>query len=97
MDELDRIRSALRELSPELRARWGIRVVGIFGSLARGEASPESDIDLLVELEQPLGLDFVTAAEFLEERLGRRVDLAPRRALRPRLLRTIERELVGAD
>ncbi len=96
MDELERIRLALRELSPELRARWGIRVVGIFGSLVRGEASPESDVDILVEVERPIGLEFVTAAAFLEERLRRRVDLASRRALRPSLLEVIERELVHA-
>ena len=94
--EIDRVRAELRRLAPELHARWGLRVTGIFGSLARGEQGPASDLDLLVELDRPLGLGFVDAADFLELQLGRRVDLLTRRSLRPHLWAEIAPDLVDA-
>jgi len=61
---------------PHLRQRYGVTRLALFGSAARGEAEPESDVDLLVELERPLGLEFVRLAFHLERVLGRKVDLA---------------------
>jgi uncharacterized protein len=91
--DLREVRGALRELTPVLRARWGVRVVGVFGSVARGDGGPTSDVDLLVQLERPLGLAFVDLVDFLEGRLGRRVDLLSRDWVRPRLWREIEAEI----
>ena len=48
----------------------------LFGSHARGTAGPDSDVDLLVELSRPQGLEFVAPAHYLERKLGRKVDLA---------------------
>lgn len=50
--------------------------LALYGSFARGTPRPDSDVDLLVELSRPLGLEFVRLADYLEARLGRRVDLA---------------------
>jgi predicted nucleotidyltransferase len=71
-----------------------VRAVGVFGSVARGDGGPTSDVDLLVQLERPLGLAFVDLVEFLEGKLGRRVDLLSRDFVRPRLWREIEAEVV---
>jgi predicted nucleotidyltransferase len=91
---LREVRGALRELAPVLLIRWGVRVVGVFGSVARGGGGSASDVDLLVRLERPLGLTFVDLVDFLEGRLGRRVDLLSRDWVRPRLWREIEAEVV---
>lgn len=80
----------LREHKQELDA-MGIRSLAIFGSVARDEAGPESDVDLLVEFAEPVGLfEFVRVKMHLEELLGRNVDLvmpdALKRQLRDRIL-----------
>ncbi len=68
---------ALRRNLPQLRERYGVTRLALFGSFAKGtKLRPASDVDLLVELEHPLGLEFVALADHLEKSLGRRVDIA---------------------
>ena len=79
---------------PVLR-RHGIKRAGIFGSVARGEATPESDVDVLVELDRQASLlDFIGVKLDLEDALGRRVDLVEYAAVKPRLRDRILREEV---
>ena len=60
-----------------LLEQYGVRSLSLFGSIARGEAGEESDVDLLVEFSRPIGiLQFVRLKRALETVLGRRVDLA---------------------
>jgi hypothetical protein len=66
----------LRTELPRLRQKYGCVRFGLFGSLVRGTATTTSDVDLLVELERPLGWEFVDLAEELEELLGMKVDIA---------------------
>jgi len=68
--------AALRRELPYLRQAYGVTRVALYGSYARGTPTPKSDIDLLIELSRPLGLEFVSLALYLEKRLGRKVDLA---------------------
>src|SRR6202022_3096502 len=56
MSEKDEIVAVLRAAMPNLQQRWPIRSLALFGSVARGDASAASDIDLLVEFERPVGL-----------------------------------------
>ena len=63
-----------REL-PYLRDRFGVVSVALYGSFAHGSATDKSDVDLLVALSRPLGLEFVALAEYFEKQLGCRVDL----------------------
>ena len=76
----------LRNLSGELRDNFKVKSLKVFGSFARGEESEASDIDLLVELSEAADLlDFIPLAEFLERKLGRKVDLVTERALKAEL------------
>ena len=61
---------------PYLRWWYGVVRLFLYGSFARGAALETSDVDLLVELSRPLGLEFVTLVQYLERKLGRKVDLA---------------------
>jgi len=75
----------LRDLKPWLEAQ-GIVNVRLFGSYARDEAGPESDVDLLVEMTKPLGFDFFGIEEELSKSLGVRVEMGTERSMH-RLLR----------
>jgi predicted nucleotidyltransferase len=80
--QLRRQRSAIVETA----ARYGARNVRVFGSVARGTAGPESDVDLLVDMEPGRGLfAFGALWESLQELLGCEVDLVTERNLRPAL------------
>ena len=79
---------------PALVREFPVRRMALFGSVARGEATEASDIDILVEVDPSIGLGFVTLAERLEQALGHKVDLVSRRAVKPALWIQIEPELV---
>lgn len=70
------------KVSPILK-RHHIRRAFVFGSFARGTATPASDVDLLVELSRPMGLSFFGLQNELEEAIGRKVDLVTPQALSP--------------
>lgn len=65
----------LRGEREHLAKEFGVRRIGLFGSFAADRPTESSDVDLVVELDRPLGLRFVELAEHLEALLARRVDL----------------------
>ena len=77
----DELLTKLRELKPWLEEQ-GIVNVRLFGSYARDEAGPDSDVDLLVDLARPMGWRFYSLAEDLTEMIGRDVDLLTTEGLR---------------
>jgi uncharacterized protein len=80
---LDDVKAELRAMLPELRARYGVSYLGVFGSWTRGEQTAGSDLDLLVDFDRvPPGWGEIDLELELRERLGVRVDLVPRRRLR---------------
>jgi len=95
MSQLELIRGR-REAILRLAESYGIRRVRIFGSIARGEDRPESDIDVLVEFEPGRSLlDQVGFRQDLEEMLGRRVDVVSERGISPYLEARILAEAVS--
>ena len=81
-----------QRILPVLR-KHGVKRAGIFGSVARGDATPESDVDILVELDAGASLfDFIDVKHDLEDALGRRIDLVEYAAIKPRLRDRILRE-----
>jgi predicted nucleotidyltransferase len=85
--QLDTLIKSKRDEILALAARYGARNVRVFGSVARGEAGPESDIDLLVTLEPSRTLlDQIALWQDLEDLLGRKVDVVTESALH-RLIR----------
>ena len=90
----DEALASLRAHQEELRG-FGVKSLALFGSVARDEAGPESDLDFLVEFEGALAFDrYVDLKFFLEDLLGRRVDLVIRENLKPRLRSRVEREAI---
>lgn len=81
--------------SEEIAARFGVRSLSIFGSTARDEARPDSDVDVLVEFTGPVTFDaHMGLLVYLEDLLGRRVDVVTASGLKPRLRPLIEQDLV---
>jgi len=78
--DLEKILNQYRE---ELAKEYHTRNFFVFGSYARGEQTPDSDIDILVELKTPLGLKFFKLEKVLEKIFGKKVDLATPNGLKP--------------
>lgn len=93
MKGVQSIKTTLASHRKELFDRFSIRSLAVFGSYARGEESADSDVDLLVEFDQPIGVEFVDLAEQLESLLGQRVDLVSRQGVKPKYLERIKNDL----
>jgi predicted nucleotidyltransferase len=85
----------MRDLKPEMTELFRTKEIQLFGSTVRGEETEGSDIDLLVEFEEGADLfDLIGLANFLEEKLQRKVDVVSKRSLRDEFRDTILREAV---
>ncbi|MGA3060543.1 MAG: nucleotidyltransferase family protein [Candidatus Bathyarchaeia archaeon] len=97
MKSLEEIKNALTEQKQELRQKYRVKEIGIFGSYVRGEQKKQSDVDLLVEFEEPSNLtllDFIGLENYLSELLGVKVDLVEKHALKPRIGKHVLEEIV---
>ena len=97
MKKLEQITAMLKAHKEELKQKYGVKEIGIFGSYVRGEQKPLSDVDILVEFEKgtKIGLlKFINLENYLSEVLGVKVDLVIKSALKPRIGKYILREVV---
>lgn len=95
MKKLEEIKSILIAHKEELREKYKVKEIGIFGSFVREEQRRGSDVDILVEFEEPPSLfEFMDLEEYLSKLLGLRVDLVTKDALKPRIGERILKEVV---
>lgn len=85
----------LEEIKGTLRQQFGVARIAVFGSYARGEQTPTSDLDVLVEFERPIGWRFASLCEALEQILQMKVDVATPGMLsgKPRLWSSVKDDL----
>jgi len=95
-DRKDDVLQVLRERMPELLGRFTVRRIGIFGSFVKDIARPDSDVDVVVELNEPTFDHYMDLKFYLEEILGRPVDLVLHDSIKPRLRPIIDQEVVYA-
>jgi len=89
------VREILTAHQDELQ-RLGVRSLALFGSTARGDAGPGSDIDLLIDLSRPMGaFALLDIKSYIEEILGHSVDLVTAQALKPRIRAHVQGDLVA--
>jgi hypothetical protein len=81
----DEIINKLRELKPNLQNDYSVKEIGLFGSFSDETFNEESDIDILVELNQPIGWKFFSLEIYLEKTFGRKIDLVTKSALKEQL------------
>jgi uncharacterized protein len=92
---LAEIKNILKAKKDELREKYKVKEIGLFGSLVRGEQGESSDVDVLVEFESPVGFfKFLELEEYLGELMEAKVDLVSKKALKPFIGQYILRELV---
>ncbi len=75
MNYRDEIIDKLKKQSPYLAKEFGVKKIGLFGSVARQTEGPKSDIDIIVEFSRPIGLRFVILVEYFEKLFGKKVDI----------------------
>jgi len=83
MKSLSELKDIIDHHRNELEDKYKVKNIAVFGSFARGEHTPESDIDILVEFKEPVGFLFIHLADFLEELFGTKVDLLTPDAIKP--------------
>ena len=93
MKNINEIKELLQQNKTDLINRYNLRSIALFGSITRNEATNKSDVDILVEFDKPIGLDFVLLADELEEILGVKVDLVTPKALKPKMFEYIKQDL----
>ncbi|HDD43962.1 MAG TPA: nucleotidyltransferase [Candidatus Desulfofervidus auxilii] len=94
MKSLEEVKRIINIYRKELEEKFKVKNIAIFGSYARGEQTPQSDIDIIVEFKEPVGMLFIHLADFLEEILGIKVDLLTPEAIKKNRIKYINEELI---
>lgn len=93
--EKDNIIRKINSEMPNLREKYQVEKLGIFGSVARNESAAESDIDILVEFTTPVGFfRFIRLENYLSEILGKKVDLISKKALKAVIKEDVLKEAI---
>lgn len=93
--ELALIQSSLKKLKSELRKKYYVKSIGIFGSLVRGQAQRASDVDILVDFSKNIDLfDFIALENYLSQKLDAKIDLVSAKAVRDEFKDNIFKEVV---
>ena len=98
MKTIVEIKQVLQAQKPYLAEKYGVTEIGIFGSYVRGEQRPDSDLDVLIEVERPPRIGLIGLVElelYLSELLGVKVDLAIKKNLKPRIGKRILQEVIA--
>ena len=88
----------LRQHLPEIREKYSVSYLGVFGSYVRGEQTSDSDLDLLVEFYEKPGLfEYIELECYLSDLLGIKVDLVTRTGLKPNIGKRVLNEVVSVE
>jgi predicted nucleotidyltransferase len=86
----------LRTILPALSQKYPIEKLGIFGSVARGEQTPESDLDIVAHFNGPIGWEFIDLANELEKEMNCKVDLVSQKGIKPWYWNHIKSDIIYA-
>lgn len=94
MLHLQEVKDRLLKLKPELAAKFHVKSLGLFGSVVRNDFNPQSDIDIIVDFDQPVGIEFIDLANYMEDLFLIRVDLVSRKGIKDKYFQLIEKEII---
>jgi len=89
MTELNTIKQILTQLKRELITKFHVSSIGLFGSVVRADFSPSSDMESIVEFSQPIGIEFINLADFIESKLKKNVDLVSKNSVKQKYYRSL--------
>lgn len=92
--ELFSVKATLAKLKPELEKKYPIASLGLFGSIVRDDFTIASDIDIIVDFNGKIGIEFITLADELEQILNRKVDLVSRGGIKQKYLDVIDPQII---
>lgn len=93
MTDKMKITIILKENKLRLTSKYHLTSIGVFGSYARNDFREDSDIDILIEYDEPMGIEFIDLANELEILLKHPVDLVSRSGVKPKYFKEIEKDL----
>ncbi|MBK9478915.1 MAG: nucleotidyltransferase family protein [Bacteroidetes bacterium] len=93
MRSLTEIKETLNSNKLRLTEKYGLSFMAIFGSYGRGQQTESSDIDILVDFQKPIGVEFIDLANELERILKAKVDLVSKNGIKPQYFKEIEQDL----
>lgn len=94
MKSLSEIQSTLEGFKPMLYEKYAIKSLAIFGSYARMEQNDQSDLDLIVEFKDKIGIRFIDLADDIEKIIGIKVDLVSKKGIKEKYLHAIQSDLI---
>lgn len=95
MPDKQTILTLLKRAKPSLEKKYGVKELALFGSYSRNtDVTDKSDVDVMVDFSQPIGLAFVDLADELEQLLQMKVDLVSRGGIKPKYFSVIEPDLI---
>ena len=81
-------------MKPQLASKYGVNEIGLFGSITRDDFSAESDVDIVVDFDRAIGIEFIDLANELEAILRRKVDLVSKKGIKPQYFQEIQKDLI---
>jgi predicted nucleotidyltransferase len=96
MKTKDEVMELLKKHKKEISERFAVRALGLFGSYARGAASAASDVDIVVDFDEPTFDHYMDLKFYLEKLLGSEVDLVLADSIKPRLKPYVEKDMIYA-
>ncbi len=94
MQTQQEIKTKLSELKPILQQKYPVASIALFGSYARNEQTEDSDVDIMIELNGKMGIEFFRMADEIEDYLGIKTDVASRNGIKPRYFEFIKPDLI---
>jgi len=94
MDDLSGIQTKLKLAKPKLASKYHIKTLGLFGSIVRNDFTDTSEIEILVDFNKPIGMEFMDLVNELEIILNRKVDLVSKGGIKSGYFREIQAEIV---
>jgi len=94
MNNLEEIKNKITKSKSFFTQEYGVKEIAIFGSYSRNEQTSNSDIDILVDFNKPIGLKFVNLSDDLEKTLGIKTHLVSKNALKNNFKNIIEQDLI---
>jgi uncharacterized protein len=94
VSQLATIKNRLEQIKPELIKKFHVQTIGLFGSVVRDDFSAESDIDIIVDFNKPIGIEFIDLANYIEQILKTKIDLVSKKGIKDKYYKAIEQEII---